>query len=44
MRCELMHKDVVVATMTLTDRYCDIYRVNAVENKDHMPFGTVVNG
>ena len=44
MRCELMHKDVVVAVMTLTDRYCDIYRVNAVENKDHMPFGTVVNG
>lgn len=44
MRCELMHKDVVTAVVTLADRDGSMYRVNAVKNKDHMPFGTVVDG
>ncbi len=44
MRCELMHKDVVAAVVTLADRDGGMYRVNAVKDKDHMPFGTVVDG
>lgn len=43
MRYELMHKDVVVADVSLTGT-CYMYKVNKVESKDHMPLGTVQEG